>query len=110
MHSSEELDRQLKILAHIINDKYKNYITKTNKPMKKQSQKQRILTMLLEDNLVTQKTVAKKLKNPKVQVRTRISQLKAAGVKVVTFNTTKGKMYELNHAKTSHKLISKILA
>ena len=82
--------------------------------MKNQTQKQIILTMLLSDNLVTQRTVAKKVNNAKVQVRTRISDLRKDGIKIkkgtVKHLNTKvvSAYYELTK-QPSNKLIKSIL-
>ena len=80
--------------------------------MKNQTQKQIILTMLLSDNLVTQRTVAKRTKNAKTQLRTRISDLRKDGIKIkkgtVKHPNLVMSYYELTK-QPSNKLIKSIL-
>lgn len=69
----------------------------------KQTQKQIVLAKLLNDNLVTQK------KLPKIQLRTRIAELRKAGIKIIKTASTKGMVYELDLMKTSQKSINKVI-
>lgn len=74
--------------------------------------KQTIIKMLLSNNLLTDQTFRKAVKNQKAQLRTRIYELKSEGLKVksdwlLTPNKKRVKHYEL--VKISKKLVNMYL-
>ena len=69
----------------------------------KQTQKQIVLAKLLNEQLVTQK------KLPKIQLRTRIAELRKAGIKIISLKYSFGTSYELDLMKTKQSSINKVI-